>query len=641
MSLQVWLPLDGDLKNQGLTDVEVTNHSATIDNNGKIGKCYNFNGSSYIDTGYKESIGTGDFSISAWIYITQTSGKTYQCIIGNKSTGAVSVGFAIYWNQNQKKFLWSTADGSAATEIWSTDTFDTIIYNSWHHIVMCRNNNDSRKGYFYLDGVRKEIASIPAIRNITSTTSIKIGSVTPSAAAYYFTGKINDVRIYDHCLSIKEVKELAKGLVLHYKLNKPMPNLLSKYVSPGQANPGVTTTAGRTNYLGNYSIQIPAAENADTYFRLFLTKQLIQNNKYTFSCYVSGLKEGTYYNFPFFAQGNTGMGVIHLDHNGLNTVTFTMNSSAQNAITDPEGKTVYIMFMDDSGRSIASGQQPFQITQMKLEKGDKVTEWIPNESDPLYSALGYDSNIESDCSGYKRDGIITGTIIGNTDTPRYRTSSNITNNSSYIKTDNLITTGFENSYSFSWWAKVPNYNNMHWGFANGIRLNGMYTGKLWNTGDSSNNPIYQPGTTTQITVPSANIWHHFVMTGDGISCKLYVDGKHYGTAKTYKKISGTTLIINGWDTGTSYSGQMYISDFRIYCTALSADDIKALYEDSASIDKNGNFHAYEYIEDDNIINVNINKQGIFTVPEEIMENSLKEPSIDDENIYAKGEFYED
>jgi len=104
--------------------------------------------------------------------------------------------------------------------------------------------------------------------------------------------------------------------------------------------------------------------------------------------------------------------------------------------------------------------------------------------------LGYDSNIESDCSGYKRDGIITGTIIGNTDTPRYRTSSNITNNSSYIKTDNLITTGFENSYSFSWWAKVPNYNNMHWGFANGIRLNGMYTGKLWNTGDSSNNPIY-------------------------------------------------------------------------------------------------------------------------------------------------------
>jgi len=37
MALQVWLPLNGNLNNQGLSNVTVTNNGATVDNNGKIG----------------------------------------------------------------------------------------------------------------------------------------------------------------------------------------------------------------------------------------------------------------------------------------------------------------------------------------------------------------------------------------------------------------------------------------------------------------------------------------------------------------------------------------------------------------------------------------------------------------------------
>ena len=45
MGLQIWLPLNGSLENQGLSNYTVINNGATIDNNGKIGKCYSFNGS--------------------------------------------------------------------------------------------------------------------------------------------------------------------------------------------------------------------------------------------------------------------------------------------------------------------------------------------------------------------------------------------------------------------------------------------------------------------------------------------------------------------------------------------------------------------------------------------------------------------
>jgi len=58
-------------------------------------------------------------------------------------------------------------------------------------------------------------------------------------------------------------------------LNNGNPNLLNEYVTPGQGVPGATSTGGRTNYYGKYGIIIPATENADTYFRLFLKQQLV------------------------------------------------------------------------------------------------------------------------------------------------------------------------------------------------------------------------------------------------------------------------------------------------------------------------------------------------------------------------------
>lgn len=569
MSLQVWLPLNGDLKNQGLSDITVTNSGATVNNNGKIGKCYYFGGQNQIT-----------FPSQSWMSMKPANHFSVFCWVKGTTTGWLFAegGWELLLRPTFAKIGLSGNGQYPAEYSYSFDT------NTWYHLGFTWSGSTG-KLKLYLNGKLVASSDVPSSVNFDINNSFKM--------CYTSGVYLNDFRIYDHALSVKEVKEIAKGLVLHYPLNKPMPNLLSKYVSPGQANPGATTTAGRTNYLGNYSIQIPATENADTYFRLFLTKQLIQNNKYTFSCYVSGLKEGTYYNFPFFGQNNTGMGVIHLDHNGLNTVTFTMNSSAQNAVTDPEGKTVYIMFMDDSGRSIASGQQPFQITQMKLEEGEKATAWIPNESDPLYSALGYDSNIESDCSGYKRDGIITGTLTAAADTPRYRTSYHFDGINSAIQVPYNAAV-FQTNFTINLWFKKTELGSKGY-----ETLFGGPSGFEMDTrnGNSTTLSLYMLGIRGGNAFSSFSFgeWYMVTMVNDGTNELYYINGE---LKKTIEKKSMPTgnYFIGAWQTSSEQNFKGYMSDFRIYCTALSTDDIKALYSDAGYVDKNGNFHAYEFVE---------------------------------------------
>lgn len=181
-------------------------------------------------------------------------------------------------------------------------------------------------------------------------------------------------------------------------------NLLSRYVVPGQNGPTNHADAGRTQYYGDYGIKLPVLEDADTYFRLFLKQTLTQNATYTISCNASGVLDGTIYNFPLFTQSNTSMGLLKINHNGLCAMTFTMTYSTQTPVT-VGNETVYICFMDDAGRTLASGQGEILLTNFKIESGSIATPWIPANTDPNYvgNTCGYNelgSTIASIGNGY-------------------------------------------------------------------------------------------------------------------------------------------------------------------------------------------------------------------------------------------------
>lgn len=558
MSLQVWLPLNGDLHNQGLSNITVTNNSATVDNNGKIGKCYSFNGSNnYLYTPY--NFYNNRYSVCAWIYTTSSSAT--QTIICDRTT--VGSGFSIFLIGGGIRI-----DCGGNSLQWYTAY--TYPINTWFHLTVTYDGNIV---YYYINGEFKEKKTQTLASNQWGTTT-SIGASQTNGSGYgnYLNGKLNDVRIYDHALSAKEVEEIAKGLVLHYKLDDPFCEPTTNLLTETQSCPTYTNINLGKN-VGSLSPATCTCGNAIITYSAYIKNT--SNVTVRIRCSPL-LVAGSYGTF----QGN----IINPGEEGWSSVTCDLTDSTKYT------GSIYLYFQNGSSGAVPSSPT-FQVYHAQVEQKSYRTPWVLGGTSRSSSTV-YDS------SGYSNNGTIVGSLETVVPSSRYGCATHFTATTSKVLIENLNTSGFANSYSFIWWGKTNTFSNkMFWGFANGVRLNGIYNGNLWNTGDGANNPLYTPGTTTQVTAPSLNSWHHFAMVGNGTTCVVYLDGELWGQAKTYKSISGTKIYMNGWDSGTSYTtNDMSISDFRIYATALTPEQIKELYNTSMSIDNNGNIHVRELVE---------------------------------------------
>ena len=590
MSLRVWLPLTKDLRNQGLSDVTVTNNGATFNSAGKLGGCYQFNASGYLkETSINwTNFNTSEFSLCCWYKEPSpvASGNSQMICIGT-SSGWNNIRIGLLRRTSNGYPMFSVSDGS--NNVNYNFTANSFSLDTWNHIV-CTYNNGTMK--MYLNGELHKTYTTTIVPVLNSSQHLGIGAASNGAEP--LTGYLNDVRIYDHCLSPMEVKQISKGLVLHYPLNRQgwgQENLLSRYVVPGGGGPTSTAAGGRTTWLGDYKITIPATENADTYFRLFMSEQLVSGQTYTISCQVDGLLNGSAYRFPMFAQNNTAMGVLNLDHNGLNSLTFTMNwTGTQTAATGANGETVYVNFLDDSSRIIASGQGAITVSNFKLEKGEKVTPWCPNILDPLYTTMGLNGTTEYDCSGYCNNGIKNNLPTYSSDTAKYAISTHVDGVNQTIQLPNLSTLIPDSIFTFNIWFKrlASEPGSKAWetilGGPSGFEI------ETCSANNVHDNKIRAYSWGSGMFEFELDKWNMLTMVSNGANALFYLNGELKLTG-TYKALVSGNYFLGSWrDTATqNYRG--YMCDARIYATALSADDVKSLYQNSAYIDSSGNVYG--------------------------------------------------
>ena len=100
MSLRVWLPLNGDLKNYGASNTTlVADNGPTINANGKIGSCYSFSGNYISYTGDAITSFT-ECSICVWIKSTTASSYAQICALGVPGTNWKNTKFGIFQTSN-------------------------------------------------------------------------------------------------------------------------------------------------------------------------------------------------------------------------------------------------------------------------------------------------------------------------------------------------------------------------------------------------------------------------------------------------------------------------------------------------------------------------------------------------------------
>jgi hypothetical protein len=153
--------------------------------------------------------GTGDFTLSCWIFIPTNVVENinfFKGLIIKKGASAADAGYGIYYNTGQKKFLWSTANGTSSVERFSTNTWDSLK-GRWSNIVMVRQNGATNNGFFYINGVYESIASSATVVNVNNDYNLTIGASSTLFSNYFFQGNIAAGLIYNRALSETEITQ--------------------------------------------------------------------------------------------------------------------------------------------------------------------------------------------------------------------------------------------------------------------------------------------------------------------------------------------------------------------------------------------------------------------------------------------------
>lgn len=533
--LMVWLPLTdaNHCENQGLVGKLTCITTPTLVDGGKLGKCLSTGAYKMSAAQTTKVFNNNHLTIAFWVYIDAATGASTPCSVFIGDGGNRKFMIMQYPTVNDLHCSWKN---DATSNPFIADVISGVLPSyKWTHVAITYENPTA---IIYINGVE--------VRRDTGVSNSSTFAYTTPIIGNNSGRRINDFRVYSYALSPQEIKELSKGKVGHWLCDGNgtfLPNVLG---TPKVASQDYTKLSNN-----NWDISYRDSINMVRFYNLGM----------------NGVAGPWVVSFTAWASTEYTTNIDLCDE-GIKQIKikttpskFFITATARNHY-QTNGNNGFL----DIGMPTSISK--LYIRDLKMEKGT-----IPS----AYSASN--QAFLSDISGFGRHGQVVGNITLAGDTPRYDKSLKYNGG-------NVVVTGLPtmSTYTISWWDKFPADTDL---------LFDWRLGPVDTTIDSSsagvainNNTCYFKigGVTTDYQNYSnyditANTWYHCCLVCDDSKSRLYINGIQKWEANKGSIADFSQLILGGRNAaandGYQYTGQH--SDFRIYATALSADDVKELY----------------------------------------------------------------
>lgn len=619
---------------------------------GKLGQAASFNGStSYIDSKIGPEIFRSDVSICMWANFLDDSRGI---LFGNYNNVG---GFVVEKHTSNRLRVYFNG---------SLDYFtpnNVITTAAWHHLAFVRDTR-ANQWRVYVDGALVGSAASVGAWVMAGMSTVWIGRDIRTGATTTY-GSLDDVRIYDHALSLREVRDLAMGLAVHYPMSakaqyyenllRPENNAVNTY------HPSYRPASGVAHGSLSVSSEVaPPVEGAIVY-KVVEDAVDTQNSRYvirlnatdlalydkdcilSYWVYLPSQYAGRYVNSDFVVYQNSTGTDWHTSRGYNSTFNFYGAGSIRDQVIEgidfgklDQWQRIAVRFKplsaniqlpenggNDNNVWVAgyvrvnvsgavSGGTPFHlyISGGQLVRSREVQDWTYGINQPVLrdaSKQGLDIELLETSPNWIEE------------SPIGRGSYLFTNDAT--KRIDLPLVDLGSTLTYSCWAKQDSTEGHSYKMI-------VSSGRDVTTGGvnvlsiaSDIRVIYGGGPQGNGSLSSGvsvvGVWRHIVFTHDMINgARLYVDGvlTATGPARTidYSQANNRTVIGKmafGYTSTTAYfpfSGP--ISDVRLYATALTADQVKELYQQRASLDSQGNFYA-QLINERNVTKFQVTKAG--------------------------------